>query len=210
MQTKKEDMQQRILAVARQEFVIHSYENSSMRTIAKKANTSIGNIYHYYPNKEALLDALLTPTVLALHQLVLHHLKLNIQIQNMDEINQFLDEVDIESTEMKALLSKEFVIFVQTDVKKYVEERQRFMDAFHQHVAWHMNIKNKDNHFISIICNMMVDCFVHLNKCDTCWKQQKEDFIKLVRMLCSGLIVNEEPNEELYTTLLKHKEDEKE
>ena len=48
MQTKKEDIEQRIIEVATDEFMKKGYENTSMRVIAYKANTSLGNIYHYF------------------------------------------------------------------------------------------------------------------------------------------------------------------
>ena len=42
MQVKKEDLRQQILEAAKQEFLDKGYENSSMRVIAKKANTTHG------------------------------------------------------------------------------------------------------------------------------------------------------------------------
>ena len=63
MQIKKQEIGDKILEVASIEFVKKGFENASLRTIAKKANTSLGNIYHYYPSKEAILDALLEPEV---------------------------------------------------------------------------------------------------------------------------------------------------
>ena len=63
MQVKKEDLRQQILEAAKQEFLDKGYENSSMRVIAKKANTTMGNIYHYFDNKEALLTTLLDPVI---------------------------------------------------------------------------------------------------------------------------------------------------
>ncbi|MCC0637645.1 MULTISPECIES: TetR family transcriptional regulator [unclassified Clostridioides] len=46
MQIKKEEIEKKIAEVATNEFLKKGYENSSMRTIAKKAHTSIGNMYH--------------------------------------------------------------------------------------------------------------------------------------------------------------------
>ena len=52
MQIKKEEIRTTILNAAQQEFLIHGYEGSSLRVIAKKANTTIGNIYHYLITKK--------------------------------------------------------------------------------------------------------------------------------------------------------------
>ena len=59
MQTKKESIGEEILKAAQKEFLLHGYEAASMRVIARKANTTLGNIYHYYPSKESILSEIL-------------------------------------------------------------------------------------------------------------------------------------------------------
>ena len=49
----------RILAAARRLFSRHGYQATTMRQIAQAAETSIGNLYFYFTNKDELLDALL-------------------------------------------------------------------------------------------------------------------------------------------------------
>lgn len=61
MQTLKEEISQRILDAARDEFYDKGYEGSSIRTIAAKADITPGNIYRYFPSKEELLNAILEP-----------------------------------------------------------------------------------------------------------------------------------------------------
>ena len=68
MQTKKEDIEQRIIEVATDEFMKKGYENTSMRVIAYKANTSLGNIYHYFKNKDLLLQAMVLCQDFGLHK----------------------------------------------------------------------------------------------------------------------------------------------
>ena len=48
-----------ILEVALTEFSRHDFENASVNKIIKDANTSKGNFYHYFSNKEELYIALL-------------------------------------------------------------------------------------------------------------------------------------------------------
>ncbi|MDD3415095.1 MAG: TetR/AcrR family transcriptional regulator [Lachnospiraceae bacterium] len=48
-----------ILKVALTEFSRHDFENASVNKIIKDANTSKGNFYHYFSNKEELYIALL-------------------------------------------------------------------------------------------------------------------------------------------------------
>ena len=62
-QILKEHIRQEILLAAKQEFLHHGIHNSSMREIAKKADVTVGNVYRYYKNKEALADAIINPTL---------------------------------------------------------------------------------------------------------------------------------------------------
>ncbi|MEG1528056.1 MAG: TetR/AcrR family transcriptional regulator [Clostridia bacterium] len=57
MQYLKEEVRNRILASAKQEFLEQGYKNASIRNIAELAKTSLGNIYRYFIDKEALFLA---------------------------------------------------------------------------------------------------------------------------------------------------------
>jgi AcrR family transcriptional regulator len=59
MQIKKKEIRDEILAVAEKEFLKRGFKNSSIRTIATKSHTTLGNIYHYFENKEAILDGVI-------------------------------------------------------------------------------------------------------------------------------------------------------
>ncbi len=58
MQYQKQQMREAILKAAEQEFTEMGYEKASMREICKRAGTSVGNLYRYFENREALFDAL--------------------------------------------------------------------------------------------------------------------------------------------------------
>ena len=49
---------QRILEAASEEFRAHGFQEASVRRIADIANATTGAIYHYFPSKELLFDAL--------------------------------------------------------------------------------------------------------------------------------------------------------
>jgi AcrR family transcriptional regulator len=61
MQVLKQKIRESILEAARREFHAEGYLKASIKKIAKDANVSVGNVYRYYDNKEALFNALLTP-----------------------------------------------------------------------------------------------------------------------------------------------------
>lgn len=68
MQVLKEEVRKRLLHAAMEEFANHGYETTSLRTIARHANVTPGNIYAYFQSKEAILDAILAPTLSLLHE----------------------------------------------------------------------------------------------------------------------------------------------
>ena len=63
MQHTKEEVRSRILEAAELEFDLQGYSGASMRSIVRRAETSLGNIYRYYPNKEALFLSIVEPVL---------------------------------------------------------------------------------------------------------------------------------------------------
>lgn len=66
-------MKNKILEEAEEEFFQKGFVNASVRQIAKRAGTIIGNLYHYYPGKEALFEALVESEYNGFIQLLNHH-----------------------------------------------------------------------------------------------------------------------------------------
>lgn len=61
MQYLKDNVRQKIYNAAVAEFKASGYQDASIRNIAKNAGISLGNIYRYYENKEALYLAIVQP-----------------------------------------------------------------------------------------------------------------------------------------------------
>lgn len=60
-QRKKDEVRQAILGAAAGTFATVGFERATLGDIAACAGTSIGNLYKYFPNKEALFEAFLPP-----------------------------------------------------------------------------------------------------------------------------------------------------
>jgi AcrR family transcriptional regulator len=61
MQVKKPHVKEKILEIAKQEFMQLGYSKTSLRNIAKKMNCTTGVIYTYFASKEEILTEILTP-----------------------------------------------------------------------------------------------------------------------------------------------------
>ena len=92
MQTLKDDIRQRILVTAREEFIAHGVRCTSIRTVAHKAGVAVGNVYNYFRSKDELFCEVLRPLISALHRYILSHNEerhLNIDVFSVSE---FQDE----------------------------------------------------------------------------------------------------------------------
>ena len=73
MQVLKEDIRDRILAIARQQFAQNGYSKTSMREIAGLAGVGVGNIYNYFANKDELFREVVRPVLYALEAMLQEH-----------------------------------------------------------------------------------------------------------------------------------------
>ncbi len=60
-QVLKDELRKKIIIAAKNEFLKKGIANSSMREIAKKAETPVGNVYKYFKNKQDLVNTVLSP-----------------------------------------------------------------------------------------------------------------------------------------------------
>lgn len=73
MQTQKKDIRKKILEVARTEFLDKGFKNASMRTIAKKSNVGLSNIYNYFKNKNEIFCDVLSGLLAAMNRVMEQH-----------------------------------------------------------------------------------------------------------------------------------------
>ncbi len=63
MQYAKDEIRQRIIEAAREEFLAKGFTKASIRTITAKAKTAKSNLYNYFQDKDDLFRAVLATTV---------------------------------------------------------------------------------------------------------------------------------------------------
>lgn len=61
MQTLKDHTRRTIMDVARTAFLEDGFLKASMRGVATATGTSLGNLYNYFPSKDALFIAVVEP-----------------------------------------------------------------------------------------------------------------------------------------------------
>lgn len=73
MQVPKDDIRRTILRIARQEFFDKGFKNTSMRTLAKRSEVSLSNIYNYFKNKDEILQEILSDVLKAFESTMAKH-----------------------------------------------------------------------------------------------------------------------------------------
>ncbi|TKG97005.1 TetR/AcrR family transcriptional regulator [Puteibacter caeruleilacunae] len=91
MQTQKDNIRDKILEVARNEFLEKGYKMVSMRYIAKQSEVGLSNIYNYFRNKDEILREVLNPLMQALDHIMEEHNKpehLSLEVFNSEQLLQ--------------------------------------------------------------------------------------------------------------------------
>ena len=70
MQYLKKEVREKILCAAIDEFKQYGYADASIRNIANNAEISLGNIYRYFPNKEALYLTIINPLIEGIQKII--------------------------------------------------------------------------------------------------------------------------------------------
>lgn len=68
-QRLKNEIKEKILKNALDEFLEKGYKNTSMKVIAQESNIAVGNIYNYFKDKEELYSTLVRPVVFEINEL---------------------------------------------------------------------------------------------------------------------------------------------
>lgn len=71
MQIQKDEVRQKILNAATEEFLNNEYRKASLRNIAKNAEITVSNIYRYFQNKAELYIAVVEPAWQGIQSLIL-------------------------------------------------------------------------------------------------------------------------------------------
>jgi len=155
-QVLKDEIREKILVAALDEFFDRGYKLAAMRNIAANAQIPTGLIYSYYKNKADLFDAILRPVLYDWERVLTAggeagHKHLNTEIYGLSK------------AETDCLLNlfdhrKEFIILIdKSSGTKYDCEKERFVKDIETHLLEHRDDHSADTVFIHIIANNFVD-----------------------------------------------------
>ncbi len=145
MQVLKEDVRRNIKDAAVMCFKQVGYDKASMRQIASSANLSVGNLYRYFPNKEALFDYCVQPAVDFFQEGMKKHDR-EMPPPFMD-VN-LLEEIELVSSIIEARMFDRdalFLMLVRNQGSKYEGAKQEFVDFVYEKSKEFMKREFKDS-----------------------------------------------------------------
>jgi len=81
-QILKEEVRNKIIEAAKEEFLSFGFKAASMRRIAQKSEMTVGNLYRYFASKDAINEFIVAPTLNEINNLVMSITSNNISISN--------------------------------------------------------------------------------------------------------------------------------
>jgi AcrR family transcriptional regulator len=180
MQYLKDEVRKSIVEEALKEFKQLGYKGASIRSIAKKSHTSVGNMYKYFESKEDLYENLIGSVY---HRLMIYinqfdKIELNekaefIFYELMDKIMEIFNE---NSTELSILLNKSNESKYENCKSTFIEFITRIVTEKAKYELSLENKKLKDNFIIYIISNSLVESIAIILK-------EREDGAEVRRLI---------------------------
>ena len=195
MQTKKDEIREKILAVAEIEFLKRGFKNASMRTIAAKSHTTLGNLYNYFDNKEAILDEVLGNTPEKVFQILRDHertdLPINITKEELEEnFNELIQNEFSDLFPLDILLSNALLILMEgCEDTKYEAYRNTFLDLFQNHIATHLNVE-ADSFLAKSLAHGFISSLLFIGKNKSSFESGRRDLIQYIKAMTLGMPIN--------------------
>ncbi|MPW26491.1 TetR family transcriptional regulator [Alkalibaculum sp. M08DMB] len=192
MQIKKESVREDILSAAEKEFLKRGFKNSSMRTIAKKSHTTLGNLYTYFDDKEAILDTIIGNTPTKILNVIKEH-ESAISTFDITKEEMELNFQDIIMTYMPnffpldLLLSNSLLILMEgCEGTKYESYRETFLDLFQEHIAIHLNVEGK-SFLARSVAHGFLSSLLFIGKNKKNMEEGKNELITYIKVMVLGM-----------------------
>lgn len=158
-----------------------------MRTIARKANTTLGNIYNYFNNKEALLDAIVGHIPAEIDKMIEKHRSFAVENLNKENYLAVLGDILPEVFPLDLLMSRRIVILLEgCDGTKYEAEKNRLLRLFSDHLAEHLNI-SPENSLSNAMMSGIIAAFLSIAKSGKNLEERKQDLYDYIVTFAFGL-----------------------
>jgi AcrR family transcriptional regulator len=167
VQYAKDEIRQRIIDVAREEFLDKGFEKASIRTITTKGKTAKSNLYNYFKDKDALFRAVLEPTTT--------EIQTGLKAAKQYNFPKGTEDYTLSSQQLVIGVISKFIAAHTTDVKLLLFKAQgsslegfkyEVLDAFTENmVEWSRSIRTKkevSRLFVRTVCSFYLNMIEQL------------------------------------------------
>ena len=145
MQVQKTNIKSAVIREAKKQFLKNGFNNTNIREIASKAGVSIGNLYNYFPNKDALFHEVLRPVLREIEEAIRSYDEMDIlgdeYLWSLEYHYEFIEKValflDKHRRELNLLLFKsqgsELEGFKEQFIEKYTGLMMRSITLYKEH-----------------------------------------------------------------------------
>ena len=192
MQYLKEDVRKNITQAALIEFMEKGYQGASIRGIAKRSNSSVGNIYKYFKSKEELYENLIGTVYHRLIDYITQFDEVKLDDGALDVFNQLIEKImkifNESSNEISTLLN-------QSKGSKYENCKEIFVEFITRIVTESMKYelskkgkKLKDNFIIYLLSYSLMESISIVVREKHNGEDVKRIILKMIDIYYSDLI----------------------
>ena len=149
MQYLKKEIREKILAAAVEEFKEHGYSDASVRNIANNAEISLGNIYRYYTNKEALYFAVINPFMESIKNYVEHGF--SFEGKTMKQVSEVLVDFLMEYSDELLIIRKGNTVHYETFIAYIIKVISNKIHEMLEKVFPEINEKIQNSEFYDAV-----------------------------------------------------------
>lgn len=172
MQYLKKEIRENIIAAAIEEFKMHGYADASIRNIANNAEISLGNIYRYFTNKEALYFAVINPFLANVKQVIERDLVF--EGSDMRHTSEILVEFLVDHADELLIIRKGNSVHYEAFIGYMVESISKKIREMFQNSFPEIDEKIKNPDFYNAIAEgFLTSLFKVLNKDETLELQKR-------------------------------------
>ncbi len=137
MQKLKDEVRNRIIEAAVNEFSSSGYEKASMRDIGKAAGISVSNTYNYYRNKEELFESIIKPVYETVKNIFRQSLMQSVQkLSSGGNTLAFIDDIVGKILQMNARQRRLLIILSENSAgTRYENSKEEMMVLLRMHLA---------------------------------------------------------------------------
>lgn len=178
MQYLKKEIRENIVAAAIDEFKEHGYADASIRNIANNAEISLGNIYRYFTNKEALYFAVINPFLGSVKQVIEQDIVF--ESGDMKEASEILVEFLVQHSDELLIIRKGNSVHYESFINYIVESISKKLREMLQRSFPEIEEKIKNPDFYNAIAEgFLTSLFKVLSK-DEALDLQKRNVRELI------------------------------